>query len=266
MINQRSGIVVLMLVSVFVLSSTLRVSAEEGEEQQRHDAIEVVEPIITEETMPNEVGEWDLRVSTHVRRHNGETSTTLPRMQLFFGIAEGLGGEIGLPLVYRAESGRSYSAGPLSTSIKWVLMDPGHIWPAVTLGLEAEFPTGDAEDEAGERAYELTPFLAFLKDFGTFSLQGNIGWSVAVPTNDEKRTQTFVYNWAVAVPVWNKKVYYLTEINGAVGMNYTKHPIALSPGVKYFLTESLSLAVAVPVGLTHSADDWGTVTQVQVSF
>jgi len=263
--NLRSGFLSLALASLFVFGSNSTVQAEK-EERQQQDTAEVVEPIITEETLPNEVGEWDLRVSTHVRRHHGETSATLPRVQLFFGIAERLGGDIGLPLVYRAGSGRSYSFGPLSTSLKWVLVEPGQSWPAVTLGLEAEFPTGDAEAEVGERAYELTPSLALLKDFGAFSIQGNIGWSVAVPTNEEKRTQTFVYNWALAVPVWNKKVYYFAEINGAVGLNYAKHPIALSPGVKYFLTDSFSLAVAVPVGLTHSADAWGTVTQAQVSF
>src|SRR5574341_716651 len=63
---------------------------------------EFVEPIITEETLPNEVGEWDLRWSSEWAKEAGnDRSGRLRRAQLFFGILKNLGGEIDLPMAYR---------------------------------------------------------------------------------------------------------------------------------------------------------------------
>lgn len=41
-----------------------------------------VEPILTEETLPNEVGEWDLRFSFDYFKNDEEINTTLPPIQL----------------------------------------------------------------------------------------------------------------------------------------------------------------------------------------
>src|ERR1700734_4230311 len=56
--------------------------------------VHIVEPIITEETMPNEPGDWDLRLSGSYGWQGAEGFGFLPRTQLFFGIATRWGGEI----------------------------------------------------------------------------------------------------------------------------------------------------------------------------
>src|SRR5438105_11128872 len=51
------------------------------------DRAEFVEPIIIEETLPNEVGEWDLRISCAYARGRTDASANCLRAQVFFGIA-----------------------------------------------------------------------------------------------------------------------------------------------------------------------------------
>ena len=78
----------------------------------RAEEEEVVEPIITEETLPNEPGELDVRVSTEYRTAGGEA-----RLQFFLGLAGRLGGELDLPFVYRAGDSRAHGVGDLSASL-----------------------------------------------------------------------------------------------------------------------------------------------------
>src|ERR1700733_5709281 len=49
--------------------------------------LHIVEPIVTEETMPNEPGDWDIRFSGSYSWQGAEGSGFLPCTKLFFGIA-----------------------------------------------------------------------------------------------------------------------------------------------------------------------------------
>jgi hypothetical protein len=69
--------------------------------------LRIMEPIITEETTPNDLGDWDLRLAGSFRRLGVEKFGFLPPAQLFFGIANRWGGEVELPLAFAFE----YSAG-----------------------------------------------------------------------------------------------------------------------------------------------------------
>jgi hypothetical protein len=144
--------------------------------------------------------------------------------------------------------------------LKYLVVEHQKNVPAVVFGLEAGFPTGDADRELGENAFELTPFVALLKDFGPFSLQGNFGWSKQVSGEREDR---WVYNWALAVPLCDHKVHLLAELNGDWG----RHPeTAVAPGFKYNFNSETFIGVAVPIGLNRHTSDWGIVTQFQISF
>ena len=66
---------------------------------QSHDVstearTEFVEPIITEETLPNQPGEWDFRISCAYARNRTEISADCLRTQLFFGVAARWGVEL----------------------------------------------------------------------------------------------------------------------------------------------------------------------------
>ena len=221
----------------------------------------IVEPILTEETLPNDPREWSLRLTTDYRKRGSEVTAALPRLDIFYGLAERLGVELGVPLAYQQGGGtRAYGLGDVSLGLKYLVVEHQQNLPAVVFGLEAGFPTGDADRELGEGAYELTPFVALLKDFGHFSLQGNFGWSKQVSGAREDR---WVYNWALAVPLCDHKVHLLTELNGDWGR---RPQTAVAPGLKYNFNDRTFIGVAVPIGLNRHTADWGIVTQFQTGF
>ena len=231
-----------------------------AQEEGKHE-MNIVEPILTEETLPNEPRELSLRLTTDYRKQGSEVTAALPRLDIFYGLAERLGAELSVPLAFHQGDGtRAYGLGDVSLGLKYLVVEPQKNLPAVVFGLEAGFPTGDAERELGEGAYELTPFMALLKDFGRFSLQGNFGWARQVSGAREER---WVYNWALAVPLCNHKVHLLTELNGDWGR---RPQTAVAPGIKYNFNGEVFIGVAVPIGLNRRTADWGIVTQFQIGF
>src|ERR1035438_9474168 len=62
--------------------------------------VRIVDPIVTEETMPNDPGDWALRLSGSYGWRGTEGSGFLPREQLFFGIAKRWGGEVEVPMAF----------------------------------------------------------------------------------------------------------------------------------------------------------------------
>ena len=131
---------------------------------------------------------------------------------------------------------------------------------AVVFGLEAQFPTGNEHLGLGTGAYELTPYVALFKEFGPLLVQGNIGWSKQVTGS---RENACVCNWAASVPLYKRELYLLTEINGDWG---SANQAAISPGIKYLLSEKFSVAVAAPIGLNRQTEAWEIVTQFQLEF
>ncbi len=246
-----------------------------GDETSDDGEIEFVEPIVTEETLPNDVGEWDFRVSAHYAKNGSETTAILPRLSLFFGLAERLGGEISLPLVYQDSDGvDAYDLGPLSASVKFLVVEPELNRPALTVGLEVElptgdeveFPTGEAATEEAERNYEITPFVGLLTTVGRATLQGNIGWSLSVPKSEGPTSHSVTYNWAASVPIWREKTYGMIELNGDIGTRNAEDSVSVAPGIRHFLDDDVSIALAVPIGLNENTPDWAVILHWQTGF
>src|ERR1700722_9990330 len=80
--------------------------------------LHIVEPIITEEAMPNESGDWDLRESGSYLWQDTGGSGFLPRPQLFFGIANRWGGEIEVPWPFPLQGTNHSGIGDNSTTVK----------------------------------------------------------------------------------------------------------------------------------------------------
>ncbi len=224
---------------------------------------EFVEPIITEETLPNEPGEMDVRVSTEYRTSGGEVTASLPRLQLFFGLAGRLGGELDLPFVYRRGDSRAHGIGDLSASIKWLLLAPERSRPAIALGLELGCPTGDPDRETGEGAFELEPFVALLTATRHLTLQGNVAWSTPISRGSEESAGSLVSNLSAALPLLDRRLHLMTELSGKVTAG-APAVVALSPGAKWSLSRDAFVALAWPVGLTRGTEDFGVVLQLQV--
>jgi Putative MetA-pathway of phenol degradation len=246
------------LLLILVSATVLLPQVTRAEEEEKPE-IEVVEPILTEETLPNEPKELSLRLTTDYRKKESEVTGLLPQVDLFYGLAERFGLELSVPLAYhKGEEGRAYGVGDISLGLKYVVVEHHRNLPAIVVGLEAGFPTGNRERELGEGAYELTPSVALLKDFGPFNVQGNFGWARQVTG---EREEQWNYNWALAVPLFKRKAHLLAELNGDWG----HHPSnTFSPGFKYELKSETTIGLAIPIGISRGAPDWGIVAQFQI--
>lgn len=81
------------------------------DEQANGTSSEFVEPIVTEETLPNEVGDWDLRLSCGYTHRKEARTADCVRAQVFFGIARRWGGEVNLPLTYAMDTPAGHGFG-----------------------------------------------------------------------------------------------------------------------------------------------------------
>jgi hypothetical protein len=222
----------------------------------------IVEPIITEETMPNEPGEWDLRLSGSYMWQGPGGFGLFPRAQLFFGIAKRWGGEVEARIA--KETANHYGVGDISTTMKYLVLEPGVRSPGVVLGLETTFPSGNAPRGLGEGVLEAAPFVAAVYASRSAVLQGNFGYAVVHRISGTDASNQFFYNGAVAFPIERLNAFLLGEINGthASGGNQ----VAFSPGLKYNLTPERYLAIAFPVGLNQQSPRLGIVLQIQIAL
>lgn len=230
---------------------------------------EAVESIAFEEVMPNEVGEWDLRLSVEARRKaleeeavDKENLLTIPRLQAFFGIMDRLGGEVSVPYVHRKEGEESETGfGDISLGLKYLLVKEALAMPALVGIFELGIPTGDEEKGLGEGKTEFNAALGWVKRMGEHTVQGTFGYS----TDDQDIEENVSYNASWAVPV-GKGVHVYAEFLGERALKEGAHRLALGPGIKYNVTPRLFVALGAPVGLTEKADDYRIVSQVQVGF
>jgi hypothetical protein len=226
--------------------------------------IHIVEPIITEETMPNEPGDWDLRVSGSYLWQGTGGSGFLPRTQLFFGIANRWGGEIEVPWAIANQDTNRYGIGDISTTVKFLLRKPSERIPGFVLGLEMTFPSGNANEGLGEGVFESAPFGAIVYARRRLVLQGNTGYSVVHKVQATDASNHFFYNAAAAFPYDRFKTYLVCEINGT--HSHIGDRAAFSPGLKYNLTPERFVAIAFPVGLNSLTPHLGLVLQIQITL
>jgi hypothetical protein len=224
----------------------------------------IVEPTITEETMPNEAGDYDFRVSGSYLWRGAIESGFLPRTQLFFGIANRWGGEIEVPMAFAKDAGKHYGVGDVSTTVKYLVRKPASQTPGVVLGLEINFPSGSVNDRLGEGALEAAPFVALVQESGRFVLQGNIGYSFIHKVRETDASNQFFYNGALAFPIQHIRTFLLGEINGT--RSTTGSQIAFSPGMKYNFNSQRYVALALPIGLNSQTPRLGIVLQMQITL
>jgi hypothetical protein len=250
-----------LLRALFCFTLLLAPVAAQSQDASAEARAETVEPILTEETLPNELGEWDLRVSCVYERDRTESPRNCLRTQVFFGVAPRWGVELeaALPNLFgdRPEEPR----GELETTLKYLLRAPGERGPALVLALETSFALSRPESSE-EGLLGLQPTFAFLQTVGRTTWQGNVGYAVKPGgSGPEKKA---VYNLSLAVPWRHGRWHALAELAGSSGDGSSA--IAFSPGLKYGFGGGNFVALGLPVGLTSSSPDIGLVFQVQFSL
>jgi Putative MetA-pathway of phenol degradation len=259
--NRLAHFCVLFFIAAKILSCPDVVIAQASKtEPEPH----IVEPIITEETLPNEPGDWDLRFSGSYGWRGTEGSGFLPRTQLFFGIASRWGGEIEVPLAFAKAETNHYGVGDISASVKYLVRKPSVRMPGFVLGLETTFPTGNSNSGLGEGVFEVAPFVATVYSSRRAVLQGNFGYSAIHRISETDASNQIFYNGAAAFPFVRLNTFLMCEINGTHSAD--RNRIAFSPGLKYNLTPEWFLALAFPIGLNSQTPRMGIVLQLQIAL
>jgi hypothetical protein len=253
---------ILRLWCAFVcLALLLPSSPAQSQDSSAEARTEFVEPIITEETLPNEPGEWDLKISCAYARARTEVSANCLRTQLFFGIAPRWGVELENALSNISGDRPDEARAKLGAALKYLIRKPAMRGPALVLALETGVAVGRPQSSQEGRV-ELQPTFAFLQSLGHSTLQGNAGY--ALTPGGVKTTQRAVYNLSVAVPWSRAKWHAFAEVTGSAGDGLPE--IAFSPGVKHGFAGGHFLALGLPIGLNSSSPSVGAVFQVQFAL
>jgi hypothetical protein len=246
-----------LVAALCLLFSVASLSAQE----LRSLSDEIIEPIITEETLPEEPGACDLRTSVDYRADGLEPANALPRMQLFCGFASRWGAELDLPLAYPDQDMSSTGLGDMAATLKYRVNGIQPTIPTVVLGLETRFPTGDPRRGTGEEGYELEPFVAFLAQRSRLGLQGNFG--IGFPAGVPEQTIRTYYNLATTVRLTSKALYFSGETiaSHAAGGEST---VSISPGLHYAFSPRAYAALASPINVVGGTGRVGIVVQMQL--
>lgn len=220
-----------------------------------------IEPIVTEETIPEAKGECNLRMTARYRADALEPPAALPRAQLFCGLSQRWGGEIDVPLALGEETGARYGFGDVAVTTKYLLRDQTRFMPALVMGLDTAIPFGNPAADTGESGVEIEPFLAVLKQAHGLTFQGNV--ALGIRHGGAERECRTIYNGAVAVPLRHTRWAPLGEANGTHGPTGTA-VLAFAPGLHYSLGSDSYIAFALPVTAYGAQRRCGGVLQFQM--
>jgi hypothetical protein len=237
------------------------ITAQSPAEAQERTGGAGIAPVVVEETLPEEPGACNLRITGAYRAVALQPETATPRAQLFCGFTSRFGGEIAAPLARGTEEGHKYGLGDVGLAAKYLLREGGGISPALVAGLETEFPTGNPARGTGERGTEFHPYLAVLIHTRRVIYQGNAGF--AVRHTGAAREFRPAYAAAAALPVHRSRLALLGEWSRA----YTPEGAAtfvLSPGIHYSAGKGRYFAFALPFATGGAPRRMGAVIQFQM--
>ncbi len=230
-----------------------------AQDTARESRSAVIEPILIEETLPEENGECNLQINLAYRATGVEPETSLPRLQLFCGFSQRFGTDIDVPMA--GISG--YGIGDAGITLKYMLHNQSARLPALVAGLETVFPTGNPDRGIGEGGVELQPFLAFLRQFRGFGIQGKVG--MGVRHSGDARDYRTSYGGSLAVPIHSQRWAVLGEFTGSHSSS-GEDVFSVSPGLHWSLGNGRHMGVGLPIALTGPVRRVGVVFQFQTGL
>jgi hypothetical protein len=222
-----------------------------------------VESIAFEEVLPNEPGEWDVRVSVTATRAPvamtaGTGTFLVPSAQLYFGITRRLGGEIALPFVMRIDGDREAALGNAGFGLKYLALAQAGWLPSLSVMAEVSPPTSTESSMSSEGA-ELEGALGAALVRSGIVVQAAIGVS---STFGDERELALVHNLSTAVAL-PARFHAFAEVVGETELAELETSILAGPGLRYAIGRELSVAAS---GLVGVAGDAHPRAQVQVQY
>ena len=159
--------------------------------------------------------------------------------------------------------GRSVDGlGDVEVAARYGVVPPGKKPFAFDGGLGFGIPTGDHARDLGEGRLTLEPFFTASTWLGGFNAQLNGGWQRAITNGGEEPRDDFEYNVAVLYPV--DRWFLGLEGNGESNRDRTQYYV--TPELIWKPTGNLQFLLAVPIGVTHAAGDYGIIASVTLEL
>jgi hypothetical protein len=148
--------------------------------------------------------------------------------------------------------------GDVETSVRDAIVDYRNHPFGLDAGLGVVTPTGNRHRDLGEGRWAAAPFFTATQWFGPVHAQLNFAWQRAV----DHAGNDFEYNVALVYPI--RQWFVVVEANGETEGGHTKDYV--TPELVWKVTEHFELRLAVPVGVTHAAGDYGVIGGCTVEF
>ena len=161
------------------------------------------------------------------------------------------------------DNGRSVDGiGDVEAAVRYGVVPLGEKPVAFNVGLGFGIPTGARTHDLGDGRLTLEPFFTASTWLGGFNAQLNCGWQRAITNAGEEPRDDFVYNVAVLYPI--DRWFLVLEGNGESRHDRTTYSV--TPELIWQPTKNLQFLIAIPVGVTHAAGDYGIVASVTLEW
>lgn len=218
---------------------------------------------------PQRIPEELALTETVVTQDRDELELT-PKMQFFkgaegkqvdlvtdgqYGLTDRLEWDVEVPYEFLNPSGgQSVSGiGDVETGLRYGVVDYRTQPLSLTAGLRIGIPTGNRGNDLGDGRLSLEPSFTASQWLGHLNVELNLSWRHAVTNAGTEPKDEYQYNLAILCPM--HQWFFVLEGDGETTSQRTKYFI--TPEVVWKLLPQLELFVAVPLGVTHAAGDYG---------
>ena len=184
--------------------------------------------------------------------------------QLEYGLTDRWQMEAEIPYTFLKPDGESSvnGIGDVEISTEYGVFDFRKRPFSLDVGFGLGLPTGDRGKELGEGRLVAEPFVAAGQWFGPVNAQLNLGWRRAVTNGGTEPKNEYEYNVAFIYPIHHW--YLVIEGDGETTARVTRYYV--TPEVIWRLDERLFFLLAVPLGVTPEAADYGVVASVTLEI
>jgi len=207
--------------------------------------------------------EFQTSLSARHLRLPHERSTTV-RADLEYGVTDRLQAIVGLPYGLRDAAGGPSVNGleDLELGLRYAVLDFRTRPLALDVGLTVDLPTGSHRKELGAGRVSLEPNFTLSQWLGHVNGQLSFSWRRSGIGGRAEAEDEFEYDVALLYP-WRE--WFLT-FEGAGETEESKTAYYAVPELVWKPRRHLELLVAVPVGLTGAAADYGVIAGITVEI
>lgn len=184
--------------------------------------------------------------------------------ELAYGFTDQFQLRVEVPYEFRnPDDARSVNGiGDVEVAARYAVLDY-HKHPfALDIGLGVVTPTGDRHRNLGDGRVAVEPLFTASQWLGPVNIELNFAWRRAVSHAGDEPKNEYEYNLALVYPI--RHWFVVLEGNGESDSEHTKYYV--TPGVVWKATEHVEFRLAIPVGVTGPAGDFGVIAGCTVEF